>query len=306
MAALTTDEEAVVKHKHTEPPYSGEYWDFYEDGIFVCRQCGLPLFDAEAKFDAQCGWPSFDDAFPYAVKELLDADGERTEILCARCGGHLGHVFRGEKLTNKDTRHCANSLSIKFVPRAQQNAYLADPKNQLAISSIVLGGGCFWCIEAAMMRIPGVLAAESGYSGGKMQNPTYEAVCSGATGHAEVVKITYDEQTLTLEQLLDYFFGIHDPTTRNAQGHDIGTQYRSVIFYDSEEHKKQIEAFIAKKQPEYKSEIVTEVAELQNFYRAEEYHQRYFEKNPYAAYCQVVVMPKVNKVETIVRKDATK
>jgi len=114
---LTPEEEKVIVQKGTEAPFSGEYEDFYKDGIYVCRRCNNPLFDSKAKFDAGCGWPSFDDHFPGSVKKTLDQDGVRVEITCAKCGGHLGHVFEGEKFTKKNTRHCVNSLSIKFIKR---------------------------------------------------------------------------------------------------------------------------------------------------------------------------------------------
>lgn len=117
---LNPQEEDIILGKGTEAPFSGEYDDFYEDGVYICRRCNAPLFGAEAKFDAGCGWPTFDEDYPDAVKRILDADGERIEIQCANCGAHLGHVFEGEKLTEKDTRHCVNSLSIKFIPKDQK------------------------------------------------------------------------------------------------------------------------------------------------------------------------------------------
>lgn len=120
MNTLTPEEEAVIERKHTEPPFVGEYYQSFEDGIYVCRRCDNPLFSSETKFHSDCGWPSFDDHFKGAVKEIPDADGYRIEIICAQCGGHLGHVFTGEKSTEKDTRHCVNSLSIKFVPQTSE------------------------------------------------------------------------------------------------------------------------------------------------------------------------------------------
>jgi peptide-methionine (R)-S-oxide reductase len=120
MNNLTHEEQQVILHKATERPFTGEYDDFYLPGTFICRRCNTPLFSSKAKFDAGCGWPAFDDNFPDAVKRETDTDGRRTEILCANCGGHLGHVFEGEHLTSKDTRHCVNSLSIKFIPEGQE------------------------------------------------------------------------------------------------------------------------------------------------------------------------------------------
>jgi len=160
---------------------------------------------------------------------------------------------------------------------------------------IVLGGGCFWCIEAVFRNVKGVLLAESAYTGGVRANPTYENVCSGATGHAEVVDITYDADEITLEEILDIFFEIHDPTTLNQQGADKGTQYRSVVYYSDEDEKERIEASIAKYQAEFSDKIVTEVSSLGVVYPAEEYHQNYYNLNSEQSYCQVVIAPKLQK-----------
>ena len=120
MNSLTSEEERIILHKGTERPFTGEYDDFYKEGIYICRRCNNPLFSSKAKFDAGCDWPAFDENFPGAVKQLPDVDGSRIEIECANCGAHLGHVFTGEKLTDKDTRHCVNSLSIRFIPKSQK------------------------------------------------------------------------------------------------------------------------------------------------------------------------------------------
>ena len=166
------------------------------------------------------------------------------------------------------------------------------------MKEIILGGGCFWCIEAVMRRVKGVKEAISGYAGGERPNPTYQQVCSGATGHAEVVKVVYDENEITLDELLDIFFAIHDPTTLNRQGADVGTQYRSVVYYGNEEEKKAIEAAITRAQKEYNDPVVTEVSPKQEFYPAEAYHQNYYDQNPMQGYCQVVIKPKVQKFLT--------
>ena len=163
---------------------------------------------------------------------------------------------------------------------------------------IVLGGGCFWCIEAVYRNVKGVLLAVSGYAGGARANPTYENVCSGATGHAEVVDITYDGDVITLSEILDIFFTIHNPTTLNAQGADIGTQYRSVIYYADEEQKRVIKESIAKHQQNFSDKIVTEVSPLPEVYPAEEYHQNYYNLNASQGYCQVVIAPKLQKFMT--------
>jgi len=164
--------------------------------------------------------------------------------------------------------------------------------------TIVLGGGCFWCVEAAYELVPGVLSVESGYAGGKRPNPTYEQVCTGATGHAEVVKITFDPAVVTRARLIDFFWDIHDPTTLNRQGADVGTQYRSVIYYANAEEKALIDASLAKANAEsWGGKIVTEVSPLPPFYPAEEYHQDYYQKNPSAGYCRVVIKPKLDKLK---------
>ncbi len=160
---------------------------------------------------------------------------------------------------------------------------------------IVLGGGCFWCIEAVYRNVKGVLSAVSAYTGGKRPNPTYENVCSGATGHAEVVDISYDADMISLADILDIFFVIHDPTTVNQQGADKGTQYRSVIYYENEEQKKIIQESIAKHQSEFSDKIATEISPLVEVYPAESYHQNYYNLNASQGYCQVVIAPKLQK-----------
>ncbi len=161
--------------------------------------------------------------------------------------------------------------------------------------TIVLGGGCFWCLEAAFELVPGVLDVENGYSGGDRENPTYEQVCTGLTGHAEVVKITYDPSAVSLDRLLDLFWKIHDPTTPNRQGADIGTQYRSIILYASPEQEAAARASLAAASREYRNPIVTEIESLGKYWKAEDYHQDYFRRNPEQGYCRIVVAPKAQK-----------
>lgn len=160
-----------------------------------------------------------------------------------------------------------------------------------------LAGGCFWCLEAVFEQLKGVREVVSGYAGGRVANPSYEAVCSGTTGHAEVVQITFDPDVITYRQLLEIFFTIHDPTTLNRQGPDIGTQYRSAIFYHSDEQRRQAETVIAELSGRrlWDDPIVTEVTPLERFYPAEDYHQQYFRRNPNQPYCQFIVAPKVAK-----------
>lgn len=166
-----------------------------------------------------------------------------------------------------------------------------------SLKSLIVGGGCFWCTEAAYELLPGVEAVVSGYAGGARPNPTYEQVCAGVSGHAEVIRIDYDPSKITLEALLDYFWKIHDPTTLNRQGADEGTQYRSVIFYADAEQKAAAEASLARANPGWGGKIVTQIAPLEIFYEAEAYHQDYFRRNPHGGYCQMVIRPKIEKLK---------
>lgn len=164
------------------------------------------------------------------------------------------------------------------------------------IEQATLGGGCFWCLEAAFLELRGIERIVSGYAGGHVDDPTYHQVCSGFTGHAEVVQVDFDPEVIAYRDLLGVFFTIHDPTTLNRQGYDVGTQYRSAIFYHSDEQKAEAEAVIAEVQPIWEDPIVTQVVPLERFYPAEDYHQNYFANNPNQPYCQAVVAPKVAKV----------
>lgn len=286
---LTPEEKRIIEDKGTEAPFSGEYEKFFRDGVFVCRRCEAPLYRSEDKFDAHCGWPSFDLEIPGSVRRSLDADGSRTEITCARCGAHLGHVFIGERLTARDTRHCVNSLSMRFVPQEE---------SPLIVETAYLGGGCFWCTEAVFKNIKGVQSVTPGYAGGAKERPTYEQVSSGQTGHAEVVRVEYDPHRISYEAILGIFFATHDPTTQNRQGHDIGTQYRSIILYENELQKEIAEKFIADLERDriFNAPIVTEIKPLGKFYEAEDYHHDYFARHPEAAYCQAVISPKIAKL----------
>ncbi len=286
MSKLTSEEEEVIVKKGTEAPFSGKYNDHFESGIYVCRQCGLPLYNSRDKFKSSCGWPSFDDELPAAVRRTPDPDGMRTEITCKRCGGHLGHVFKGEGITAKNTRHCVNSVSMEFIPR-----------EKIESEEIVLGGGCFWCTEAAFSLVQGVLSVASGYAGGTLENPTYQQVCQGNTGHAEVVKVEYYPEAVSLEKILDVFFTVHDPMQLNRQGEDIGTQYRSIILYTSEWQSAEVEKYLGRIKGEFENPITTEVKKLEKFYPAEDYHKEYYKNNPEKGYCTLVISPKIKKVK---------
>ena len=275
---LTPEEEMVIVQKGTERPFSGKYYRNRENGTYHCRRCDAPLFRSTDKFESGTGWPSFDDAIPGAVTQVPDADGRRTEIVCANCGGHLGHVFFNEGLTSKNVRHCVNSVSLDFQPEATMP--------QATTRTAVFGGGCFWGVEYHFSRVKGVLDVKSGYTGGVTPNPTYQQVCSGRTGHAEAVEVTYDPAVVAYETLARLFFEIHDPTKVNRQGPDIGTQYRSAVFYADDEQKRVAERLIGELQAKgYR--VATEVKPASTFWEAEGYHQDYYDKTGHQPYCHI-------------------
>lgn len=266
MPPLTDAERRIIIDKGTEEAFTGKYWDQFEPGTYVCRQCGTPLYISDSKFKSDCGWPSFDDQIPGAVKRQPDADGRRTEIICAACGGHLGHVFLGEALTKKDTRHCVNSASIVLVGQEKQTAQKA-----------IFAAGCFWGVEHRFEQAAGVLSVHSGYTGGTVAKPTYEQVCTGKTGHAEAIEVVFDPAKVSYEQLARLFFQMHDSTQCNRQGPDVGTQYRSAIFYVNEAQKRTAEALIAQLR-EGGRDVATQLLPASTFWPAEEYHQDYLRK----------------------------
>ena len=295
-AKLTPEQYYIIREKGTEKPFSGEFVFSKEKGTYHCAACGEALFTDEMKFDSHCGWPSFDkeiEGGKIIQTEDTSHGMHRIEITCANCGGHLGHLF-DDGPTETGKRYCVNSISLSFEPKQTQ-------VNSAQLQTITLGGGCFWCIEAIFEDLKGVKKVQSGYSGGKNEYPTYQEVCSGNTGHAEVVQITYDPTLISLNDLLEVFFTLHDPTTYNRQGADIGTQYRSVIFYHTDEQKngadKVIKTLIQNKV--FDQPIVTEVKAFSTFYKAENYHQEYYKLNKEQPYCKVVIKPKMDKLHKV-------
>ena len=265
---LTPEEKHILKDKGTEAPFTGEYNEHFEAGIFICRACENPLYESNTKFNSGCGWPSFDDEIEGAITRYEDLSGGRirTEICCSNCDGHLGHVFLGEQITKKDTRHCVNSLSIQFKPYTK-------------LQKATFGAGCFWSVEKLFKEIKGVYLARVGYMGGDTDMPTYKEVCKGTTNHAEVVDLYFNPEKVSFDSLLNLFWENHNPTTLNRQGVDRGTQYRSVIFYHNEQQKEEAELSKKEHQQKLNNEIVTQIVPSTTFYRAEEYHQNYLNKN---------------------------
>lgn len=270
---LTPEEEMVIVHKGTEKPFTGKYLNNKASGTYVCKRCDAPLYNSYDKFESSCGWPSFDDEIEGAVKRIPDADERRTEIVCNNCGAHLGHVFLGEGFTPKQTRHCVNSISLKFIPSTEKK-----------LAKAYFASGCFWGTEYYFMKAEGVDQTYVGFMGGHIDNPTYEQVCKKNTGHLETTEVVYDTSVTSYEELIKLFFETHDFTQTDGQGPDIGPQYLSCIFYSTNQERETAQKYIdILNSKGY--EVATTLKPASTFWKAEDYHQQYYQHKGTTPYC---------------------
>ncbi len=282
---LTPEQYRVTRLKGTEMPFIKQcpIPPKGESGIYQCVGCGTDLFRYEAKFDSKTGWPSFWEPVSQLNISLEPDDSlglQRIEVLCARCGAHLGHIFDdGPPPTGK--RYCINVVALK----------LAEFKKARKAEKATFAAGCFWGVEAVFRQSlgKGVISTRVGYTGGDFKNPTYDDVCSGKTGHAEAVEVEYDPKRISYQDLLKVFWSIHNPTTLNRQGPDVGSQYRSAIFYHTPEQEKLAKESKKRmnRSKKFKDKIVTEIVPAKEFYPAEDYHQQYFQKRGIKPTCHI-------------------
>ena len=294
---LTELQKHIIFENGTERPFDNEYWDNKREGIYVDALSGKPLFSSKDKFDSGTGWPSF--SRPIDNKLLQEKPDNsygisRIEARSKESDIHLGHIFNDGPKEKGGMRYCINSASLKFIAKEdlKKEGYknfigLFGKDNKTEYQKAILAGGCFWGMEELFSKLDGVIDVVNGYSGGIIPNPTYEIIRSGITNYAETIEITFDPNKISYEKIIRFFFKIHDPTTTNRQGNDIGTQYRSIIFYVDDNQKQIAQNLInkANRSAVFNGKIVTILDKFDKFYKAEDYHQDYLAKNPSGYTC---------------------
>lgn len=301
---LTDLQYHVTQENGTERAFKNEYWDNKKEGIYVDVVSGEALFSSQDKYDSGSGWPSFTK--PIVKNEIVEKkDNEfgmtRIEVRSKTANSHLGHVFDDGPKDKGGMRYCINSAALRFIPKEnlEKEGYgkylsLFDKKNTKAdinkYEKAVLAGGCFWGMEELVRKLNGVVDIKAGYSGGSIKNPAYALVSTGLTGHAESIEVTFDPKKINYETILRFFFQIHDPTTKDRQGNDKGSQYRSAIFYMNDEQKNIANNLIKKADASgvFPGKIVTQVEKFSGFYEAEDYHQDYLQNNPGGYTCHKI------------------
>ncbi len=295
---LTPEQYKCTQEAGTEKPFNNAYWNKKDDGIYVDVVSGEALFSSLNKYDSGSGWPSFDrpiDDKSMVKHEDKSLNMNRTEIRSKVGNSHLGHLFDDGPKNTTGLRYCINSASMKFVPLDKMKeqgygAYMFSFAEKKGWKVATLAGGCFWGVEELLRKLPGVIETQVGYSGGNVENATYEIVKKGKSQHAEAVQILFDPKKISYEALLLEFFKLHDPTTVNQQGNDKGTQYRSAIFFMDKEQQQVAEKVKARvdKSKQWKKPVVTEITSFAKFWRAEDEHQKYLEKIPDGYTCHFV------------------
>jgi len=296
---LTDLQKHVTMEGGTERAFDNKYWNNHEDGIYVDVITGKPLFSSKDKYESGTGWPSFTKPIDgNSLDEKVDNKHgmRRVEIKSSSSDAHLGHVFDDGPADKGGKRFCMNSAALQFVAKEDltkkgYGKYLTlfgekAPKYDKAY----LAGGCFWGMEKLFSKLSGVKNVVNGYSGGTFQDPSYEVITTGITGHAETIEITFDPEEISYEKLLKFFFQIHDPTTLNRQKNDVGSHYRSAVFYINNIQNYTAKKIIRKANDSgvFDSKVVTSTEEFDTFYKAEEYHQDYLKRNPYGYSCHSI------------------